>query len=48
MQVILIGDETIYKVILPQVPSGTYMLDGKSGTTIKTIKIEAQDGKCPM
>ncbi len=45
MQVILIGDETIHKVILPQVPSGTYMLDGKSTDTIKTIKIEAQDGK---
>lgn len=45
MKVVLIGDKKLDKIILPQVPSGNYVLEVKEGKATKILKIEARDGK---
>ena len=45
MQVVLIGDKKIHKLILPQIPSGNYLLDAELDNGNRKIKIDAQDGK---
>jgi len=46
MLVVLIGEGKMHKMILPQVSSGNYVINDKSGNIDKRlIEIEAQDGK---
>ncbi len=44
MLVVLIGKSEIHKMILPQVPSGNYIINHKNKNE-RLIEIEAQDGK---
>lgn len=43
MLVVLIGDNKIHKIVLPQIPSGNYVLN--SDNINKTIEIQALDGE---
>ena len=45
MQLVLIGDKKLNKIILPQVPSGNYTLETNDDKYNKKVKIGAQDGK---
>lgn len=46
MLVVLIGDNKIHKIMLPQIPSGNYILNEDNDSKIKkSIEIEAQNGK---
>ncbi len=46
MLIVLIGEGKMHKFILPQVPSGNYIINDKyENTNRRLIEIEAQDGK---
>ncbi len=46
MLIVLIGEGRIHRMILPQVPSGSYILNDKyENTNRRLIQVESQDGK---